>query len=206
MKNKNKISIILNLIIIVLELIALSITFSKYIFKQDVWYIPFEYYTNLSNILLLISSILMLMPKKYLKFRYISIVCTFLTFFCILFATVFTRDLSYALSIKGNMFLLLHTICPILGFVSFMFFEKTEKFKINNLLFPTIFSIIYAAMLSILYFHGMELPYISYFAKQGLEINVYLLISRAFIGIGLTAIIAFLIIIIKNRMKEERNE
>ena len=205
MNKKNKVSIILNSIIIVLELVALTITFSKYIFKQDVWYIPFEYYTNLSNIMLLVSSILVLSPKKCLKFRYTSIVCTFLTFFCVLFATIITWDFSYTLSVEGNMFLFLHTICPILGFVSFMFFEKSDTLKIIDLLFPTIFSILYATMLSILYFNGIELPYMSYFAKQGLDIDVYLLISRAFIGIGLSAIIAFLIIIIKNKMKEENN-
>lgn len=169
------VSLILNSILLILELIGLSEAFIQYLPDGDTkikWYQALTYYTELSNIALAIGSIFSIImdvyewkgkkiPSFFSIFKYVGSIVTMVTFTTILFFVFFLKDISYAISMHGNMWLFLHTICPLLGFISYVFFEYPRKERFIDILYPTIFTTLYTIMILVVYLTGGRLPYVS---------------------------------------------
>lgn len=138
---KRKIALILNIIIFILELIAFGYT----IFKEHT--IAVEYYTNDSNLLALISSLLFIVfyrkKKEFVKdLRFLSTILLTVTFLTVIFVLCPMYDFNYKLFMFTGTFLVYHTICPILSIVSYIFFEEGSKKIYLGILFTIIYSII----------------------------------------------------------------
>ncbi len=149
---KKKISIILNILIIIIELIALKIS---YAYDNR---IMIEYYTIDSNILALLSSIIYLIyvfskSKKSNVTRilkYISTICLLITFLVVIFVLLPMFNFNFKmLLISGAMFPH-HVLCPILSFITFVWFDDLGKFNKKDYYYPVIATLIYAFVLIIL--------------------------------------------------------
>ena len=147
--NSKNINIIINLVIAILEIIGFILVFS------ELGITSFEYYTEDSNLLLLISSIIFLiyisknkeLPKWFESFRFIAVVSTSLTLIIVLTVLSWTTDLGlYHLLFNGSM-LYHHTLCPVLAILSFVLLEKYETINTVKGLY---FTIIYAVIMIIL--------------------------------------------------------
>ncbi len=158
--NKKKdlkiVTLTINLAIIVFEIIGFIM-----VIKQ-VGPIVFEYYTQDSNLLLLISSIMislylifdlkgkkMKLPKWFHALRLCAVLSTTVTFLVVLF--ILSREFSNGLVgafLDGSM-KYHHLLCPVLGFISYVFYEKYEVKSKDNLL-SLVFTILYTIVLIIL--------------------------------------------------------
>jgi len=101
-------------------------------------FVIFIYYTQLSNLVLLIASGLYLLfslknkdgdiPKGIVNFRYIATCLTAVTFLTVVFVLIpmmvpsGTQWIYFLLFREANFFH--HVLCPILAFVSFLLFEE----------------------------------------------------------------------------------
>jgi hypothetical protein len=136
------ISIILNSLIIVFDLFALLATAGVFPFAQGMNVSDmFQYFTIDSNIVLLLSSLLLLivevksflkrtpLPKAAVLFKFVGtvgVMLTFLVAYCVLLPS--TKDGSFVFGWSG--FLWMHTVCPLLALISFVFFEFEPKLKV----------------------------------------------------------------------------
>ena len=135
MKRKEITILILNVILVVFCILGLIFV------RKEIDNI-FLYYTENSNILSGISSLLLvifLIIKKEFKcipewlcvFRYIGTCCLALTFIVVVTILIPSDTLSYIDGIKhfmlqGSM-LFHHFLCPVISFISFTLFESNEK-------------------------------------------------------------------------------
>ena len=150
---KMKISILLNILIIVFGLMGVVIA-AKYHLLKDF----FLYYTNLSNIFAVLASIIYLLTlNKKTKIgeylRFLSTICLTLTLLVVIF--ILTPMLKVNLFV-GNYMPLYHLICPLLSIISLLFFEKNNTKPILALIPTAIYGII---TLSLNYFKVIEGPY-----------------------------------------------
>jgi hypothetical protein len=93
----------------------------------------FVFFTNDSNLLAAVSAICLLFfilknkdaapPRWITQLRYIATLCLSLTFFVVILVLAPMMGSYYELVISGE-FKCYHLICPILSFISFVFFEK----------------------------------------------------------------------------------
>lgn len=144
MKNKN-ILLIVNLAIVILEIIGFILVFNELGINS------FEYYTEDSNLLLLISSVIFLayallnkeLPSWFKTLRYVAIVSTTLTLVIVLTVLSWTTDWGlYNLLFYGSM-LYHHTLCPLLALVSFIAIEKYDGLNsLSGLIFTVVYAII----------------------------------------------------------------
>ncbi len=149
---KRKMSIITNVLIVLFEIFALI---KLYINNEG---LLVEYYTVDSNLLALLSSILLLVylfrNKKvpsYLRIlKYVSVVCLTITFFVVVFVLLPMLDFNYHfILLDGSMFYH-HVLCPVLAFITFIWFDDLGKFKKKDYYYPIIFTLCYAFILIIL--------------------------------------------------------
>ena len=150
--NSKNINIIINLVIAILEIIGFILVFS------ELGITSFEYYTEDSNLLLLISSIIFLiyisknkeLPKWFESFRFIAVVSTTLTLIIVLTVLSWTTDLGlYHLLFNGSM-LYHHTLCPVLAILSFVLLEKYETINTVKGLYFTIICAVIMIILNVL--------------------------------------------------------
>lgn len=155
--------LICNLVIAILEAIGLIISFSQ------IGATALIYYTELSNIFLFLVSVINLIfgicalknkkraiPKTIWNLFHAAVSATTVTFLVVLFILSWmVGDLIYVLT-HGSM-LYTHTLCPILGIVSFIIFAPkvfTRKSALCALSFTFIYAIV-AILLNILrVWHG----------------------------------------------------
>lgn len=148
-------SLIFNLTIIILEIIALFLTIKSHDLEL------FQYYTDNSNIFALIVCVIFLVfniiclfkkgyviPKWVIILKFSAVCCLLVTFFI----TVFV--LSPLGGIEGFMHLMFynamfyhHLICPILAFVSFVFFERNFNLTFKSTFFALIPTLIYGLIM-----------------------------------------------------------
>ena len=157
--NSRNINLIINTAIVILEIIGFILVFN------ELGITSLEYYTEDSNLLLLISSIIFKiylsknneLPSRFKSFRYLAIVSTTLTLIIVLTVLSWTTDFGlYHLLFNGSM-LYHHTLCPILAILSFVFVEKYENLNtIHGLYFTIIYAII---MISLNVLKVVEGPY-----------------------------------------------
>ena len=160
---KLKVSIALNFLNIILETTGFIVRFILY-GTRDL----FKYYTRDSSLFLLIATLIMFIfellyyykgrqiSKWVYTLKYTAIGLTTLTFLTVLF--VLGPQMSTYMGFGGAyVFLLLHGdclfqhfLCPVVGFVSFVFFESRYKLSIIDSLIALIPTIIYAIVIIIL--------------------------------------------------------
>lgn len=161
-KNKNlalNAALIINIVVVVAEIFATSVSF-----VNSGWSM-LQFYTVDSNILaMLTSAVYVCMYRKNKSevlycLRFASTINLTLTFFIALFVLSPTMGGLGTMMLNGNM-LFHHTICPILTFVSFVFWEKDlPQVRLMRLL-AMIPTVIYAVVLVILnVIHVLEGPY-----------------------------------------------
>ena len=159
MKRKEIIALILNIVLVALSILGLILV-SKQVDNL------FLYYTENSNILSLISSLLFaifLLIKKDIKhiptwvcvLRYIGTCCLAVTFIVVVTILIPSNNANYLegakhLLLEGSM-LFHHFLCPIISFISFTVFEGNEKLNKNKTiwyaLIPTfIYGIIFVTL------------------------------------------------------------
>lgn len=135
MKKKDLIALILNIVLVVLGTIGLVIATNDGINI-------IEYYTEDSNILGIISSLLFvvcllikrdkeLLPKWVLDLRFVSSCCLALTFIIVISVLAFTTYDNYfegLIHLLTNRSMLYHhLLCPVISFISFSFFEGDRR-------------------------------------------------------------------------------
>ena len=151
MKNENSrlyYSFIINVLIIIMELFAFLVCY------KESGFACFEYYTQDSNLFLMLTSLLyvislLICDKKIPHFvsllKYAattSVVITFLTVVTILAPVMGGYK---AMLLDGTM-LIHHLICPIFSFITFVFFEKHNLNGLKDALISMIFTCLYGVV------------------------------------------------------------
>ena len=155
MKNnisKKRIAIILNIFIVIFEIIGLLLTY-----KANSR-IAIEYYTEDSNILGLISSLLLLIfllgnkkiPKWLKLFKYSTTICLTVTFFVVIFILAPMYNFDYAYLLFHNELLYHHFLCPILSTVTFICFDSLGSISSKETFVGLILTFIYAIIMTVL--------------------------------------------------------
>ena len=149
---RKKLSLIFNILIIVFEIIGFVVTLIKN------GRIGIEYYTEESNILMLITSIVfviyILFNKKipyYLKLlKYISTICLTVTFLVVILVLAPMYNFNYGYLLLRNELLYHHLLCPLLSIITFIYFDDIKNYtKLDNLL-ASLVTLIYGIVLIIL--------------------------------------------------------
>ncbi len=183
--SKRKIALIVNIVILVLELIA----FGRNIFVDHA--IAVEYYTNDSNIIALISSLLFIVfykkEKEFVKdIRFVATSCLAVTFIVVIFILTPMYDFNYKLLMFTDNFLIFHTLVPILSIVSYITFENRSEKDYLCLIFTIIYSII-LVLLNVLNVVDGPYPFLKVNAQDILVTLLWgIIIIGGSYGIGLT--------------------
>ncbi len=153
---------ILNLIIIVLEIVGLRRALKDRSVKQ-----LFLYYTQLSNLLTLVASLLLVIfgIKGWVEvLRYLSVSMLVMTFFVTAFILVPMSRKPKELLFSGNG-LFHHLIIPVLSTISYMFLENRAPFKWIWL--PGLVTLVYGIiMLYLNYTEQVKGPYPFFWVKK----------------------------------------
>lgn len=150
-KQLNSIALVINLTIIVLELIGFILAIKELGIETII------YYTEDSNFLVLIASILFSyylirqreIPKWLSILKYIAAVSVTITFLVVIFILSWMSEFSFIELLTHESMLYHHTLCPILAIVSFTLLEKyafTKKDTIKALYFTIIYAVIMIPM------------------------------------------------------------
>lgn len=173
---KKKVSLILNLLIIILEIIGFI-----FVYKYHGG-ISFEYYTEDSNILALLASIIYVMyllsnkkiPRWLSLIKYTSVISLTVTFLVVLFILIPMSNFDFKFYLFKDALLFQHLLCPILFIVTFILFDDLKKYTIKDNIYGLSFTIVYSVVLIILNILGMVSgPYPFLMVKeQTLLINI----------------------------------
>lgn len=149
---KRSIAIALNITIVILEVIGLIMCIKN----EGIGLL--KYYTEDSNIIALISSILFVvyalkgnyekLPKWLNIFRLLATTSLSLTFLVVLFILGPNPSMGgYTnMMFKGSMFIQ-HTLCPLLLFISYVFFEKANITDRKDIVLSQVLTLVYAIIL-----------------------------------------------------------
>lgn len=144
--DRRNILIIVNLAIVILEIIGFALVF------KEVGADAFIYYTEDSNLILLISSLVFLayaflkkdLPSWFKTLRFTAVVSTTLTFIIVITVLSWMTDWGlFNLLFQGSM-LYHHTLCPLAAIISFVCLEKYDNL---NALTGVIFTLLYAIVI-----------------------------------------------------------
>lgn len=155
----------LNLIIICAEAYSLIGVFAHYGVKS------FAYYTNLSNFLAFFASSVCFvclvknlfvggkLPNFAVKLKYFAVTSLAVTVSVVLFALLPVLLYSSGGTVNGSVkitvsSLLLHLVCPLLAFVSFVAFERT-KLSFSLVVFAALPTLFYGLVMLFLNFSGI---------------------------------------------------
>ena len=183
MKHKNSklyCAFIINILIIIMELFAFLVCY------KESGFACFKYYTQDSKLFLMFTSLLyvislLICDKKIPHFvsllKYAattSVVITFLTVVTILAPVMGGYK---AMLLDGTM-LIHHLICPIFGFVTFVFFERHNLNGLKDALISMIFTCLYgiiAVTLNVLKIMDGPYPFLKVY-DQTILISIFWLI------------------------------
>ena len=146
-------AVIANICVIILEIIGFLISISKR--KAEV----FAYYTQLSNMVTLLSSVVLLVAGSSVlssTLRYLSSCMLTLTFFVTVFVLVpQLEDGFHKLMLSGNG-LYHHTLCPAISIASYFLWEPHA----GAVLLPVVLTFLYGIlMLALNYLKKYDGPY-----------------------------------------------
>lgn len=199
--NKQRYATVFNLFIIIFEIIGISI----YIMNNN--YFDLSYYTHDSNLLALISSsiycIYILRKKEIPKWlsllKYTTILSLTLTFIMVIFVLLPIYNFDYNFILFNGSMLYFHIICPILTFISFIFFEKHCIDGKKSLIKSLYLSFIYLIIILILNIKDVIVgPYPFLMIKQNPIYESLIWLFGIFVG---TIFIAWTIQVLKKRIK-----
>ena len=185
---KKDVSIIFNLLIIIFELLGLYLTLKTN--KK----ISFEYYTEDSNMLCLLTSILFLIsmkfciktPKWLKMLKFISTIGLGLTFITVIFILLPMYDFNYNFLLFDGSLFFYHLICPLLAITTFIFFDDVGKVNIKDTVLGLSFTIIYSIILISFNINGKitgPYPFLKVY-EQGVTKSVlwcFLLLSMSYL-------------------------
>lgn len=140
-------SIAINIAVIILEIIGLRISTS-----ERKWKI-FAYYTQISNIITLVSSFVLVAARSNelsAVLRYLSSCMLTMTFMITLFVLVPMGGGFRKLMLSGNG-LYHHTLCPILSVTSYIMWEQHSSLWI----LPTVLTFIYGIIMLVMNGKGL---------------------------------------------------
>ena len=143
----NRMSIAINIAVIILELIGLRISIS-----ERKWKI-FAYYTQISNIITLISSCAFAASQDSdvsITLRYLSSCMLTMTFLITLFVLVPMGGGFRKLMLSGNG-LYHHTLCPVLSVTSYIIWEQHSSLWI----LPAVLTFVYGIIMLIMNGKGL---------------------------------------------------
>lgn len=156
-----QIALMLNLAIFICEIIGIIIRFHT---KGS---LGIEYYTMDSNLLTLVASAILIfyivthkhIPKWLSLLRYTATTMLSVTFLVVVLILAPMLEHGYAILLLTDQMLYNHLICPILSFISFVFFEE-HPFKLRDINWPIGVTILYAIILVALNLcHVVDGPY-----------------------------------------------
>ena len=218
--DKTKISLILNYIIIALVIVATIIMFVDYkitFLKEPVLerrgFNVFKLFTVDANMLMGLSALLLAhkerklltdkikdIPVGYYIFKYITTVSTTLTFVVVFFylGRINSNGLS-ALLQNSNIFF--HLAIPVLGIISFVIFERTNKLKLSYIvsgLIPVLLYGIFYVLNSLNHIENGKISakYDWYWFMQGGMSGIYKTVAILF---ALTLAICFVLWILNRK-------
>lgn len=139
--NKKKLALIVSIIIVILEIVGFG---RSLLVTRD---FSLAYYTNDSNILALISSLLFIVfyhkDSELVKdIRFVSTACLTVTILVVIFVLCPMYDFNYKLFMFTDNFLIFHTIVPILSIFSYVVLEDRSSKNYLCFFFTLIYSII----------------------------------------------------------------
>ena len=140
-------SFAINIAVIILEIIGLRISIS-----ERKWKI-FAYYTQISNIITLVSSVFFVVSQSSvvtITLRYLSSCMLTMTFLITLFVLVPMGGGFRKLMLSGNG-LYHHTLCPMLSVTSYIIWEQHSSLWI----LPTVLTFIYGIVMLIMNGKGL---------------------------------------------------
>ncbi len=207
---RRKISILLNLMIVLFELFGFFITYQvKNIF------ITYEYYTDLSNLLLLIVCAIFLVylvlgkkvPRWLEILKYSSTICLTLTFLVVVFILCPMNGFNYGFMLFYKSLLFQHFLCPILSVLTFLCFDEikitTAKENFYGILLTVIYGIVIMFLNILRYVEG-PYPFLLVYEQP-----VWQSVGWIIILLSLTYFIGFIIrklqIIINRRVFYDAN-
>ena len=193
MKKKEKILLILKLLIVFLEIVGFFVT---YYFNHKISY---EYYTEDSNILALVSSglyVFYIIRKKHIPrwlqlLKYTTTVCLTVTFCVVIFILAPMYHFNYTYLLFYHSLLYQHLLCPILSIITFLYLDYFEPFNKTDTIISTYATVIYAIVLILLNIIGIvEGPYPFLMVR-----NQTILMSTIWLIVilGITYFIAFIL-------------
>ena len=193
---KNKLSIIMNLILVLLEVLGLIMTIK--IYNK----IPLEYYTELTNLYTLIITSIYLyylitnkkIPKLIQILKYISVLDLTITFLMVVFVLVPMNDFNFKWLVFNEDFIFFHFLCPIVSFISYMFIDKYDKFTKKDIIrstYPTIIYSIVLITLNILNIVTGPYPFLEVRNNPVIHSLIWLVSLQTFL-IGLTILLTYL--------------
>lgn len=197
-------SMAFNSIIILMEVFALSEVFFRFLpgTKPFLWYLSLTYYTNLSNIALLIGCIFSFLQDarsyrgkeeklSYHLVKFTSVSLAMVTLVTVYFFVFITANIFLAVSVHGNMWLFMHTLCPLFGLLSVLFADARTTLKTRVVLLPIALTIVYTMMVECIYLSGGRVPYASDLTSETLPISVVFILLCGLVEIGITFLVSF---------------
>lgn len=204
--NLSKKALIGNICLLIMEIIGLI---TILVVEKG---IDMKFYTNWSNVLGIITSILFVINYcikeknktfnevvKYFKLT--TTVCLTVTFIIVLFIFVPMDHFNFVRWMIEKQFVSFHFLSPIIAFVTFIFFERYEYTYIKSGIIGMIFSTIYSIVISILVLCKKvpaPYPFLDYYAHTPI-VNI-LSVSAVFIII---IIFTLVFILIKRKQQKE---
>lgn len=216
---KIKISLILNLIIVILVTLGTIFMFTGFTFMKSVLLLEskglgmFRFFTVDSNLLIGISSLLLAIYEyKYIKnkinkiplavylFKYLSVSGVTLTF---LVTLLFLAPQYGFYAMYNNTNLLFHLIVPLIGIISYIFLEHYDnkyKYSILGIIPMVIYSIFYIINILVHFNNGgLTFKYDFYGFLQGNLYNIFIVIPVIYI---FTYIISLLLLISNRKARK----
>ena len=196
---KKKMDLYLNILIIILEVIGLVLSVGM--LKEKV----FLYYTQDSNIFLLVASLLYLINYNKKENKLISVMkygatlSVLVTFLVVIFVLGPTKDLTYKWLLFDGANLYYHILCPIIAFITFIFFDKVHIGGIKDNIYAMVFTFVYGIILIILNIAKVvdgPYPFLHLYANP-----IYISIIWIIILYGGTFALTKLLELIKNRIQ-----
>ena len=150
MKKNDKTLLILNIIMIILEIAGLITTLIT------LGNIELQYYTECSNILMLITSSIytyyLLNNKnipKWLEILYhMAVLGLTITFLVVILILAPMYNFIYGWLLFSGAMLYYHTLCPILAIITYIFFADNHLNK-HEIIYTMLFTIIYSVVIII---------------------------------------------------------
>ncbi|MBR1376421.1 MAG: hypothetical protein IJ565_01210 [Bacilli bacterium] len=150
--NKKTLSLIFNIAIIILEIIA---TILSYKVNSRVL---IEYYTIDSNLLIMVTSLIYIIfifmkkdiPRWLSMLKYIATTCLVITFVIVMLILIPMADFNFKAMLIDDAMLYHHLLCPILALITFVFFDDLGTYNRKDNIIGILITQIYAAVLIIL--------------------------------------------------------